>query len=289
MVITVILFFDFERYFRHFIPFAVIRGDLKTWLLASLYGAGDSLTHYISMPGIGAVWFLWALFFAELMMQGVLRLREGWRFPVILLIFAFGYLTRKTFWLPLSFQSGCCALLFLYFGKLLHDERQNISQLHRETKAVVVISSFVVWFFFIRDFQSFWLVKSDVGRGAVDIFGSLCACLCLMVISKVLCKQPWKIVNGFAFLGQYSIMMLSAHLVELNTLYGQFIRVLTKIGVPSNLMLYGLIVIKLIWAIFWTVIGAHWSVTRWIFGIEKRQNRWFWWICSLMICFLLGW
>ena len=44
----------------------------------------------------------------------------------------------------------------------------------------------VTWYFFIKDFQSFWLVHCDIGRGIVDIFGSMCACAMVILISRTI-------------------------------------------------------------------------------------------------------
>ena len=42
---------------------------MGNWLYASVYGAGDSYSEHFRIKAIGAVWFLWAAFWGNLLLQ----------------------------------------------------------------------------------------------------------------------------------------------------------------------------------------------------------------------------
>ena len=92
---------------------------LKTWSIASIYGAGDSYKEPFQIQGIGAIWFLLATFWALIMLKGIIKLNKLIRISAVFIVFYLGIFTRdKFFWFPLSIQAGCTALLFLYIGCL---------------------------------------------------------------------------------------------------------------------------------------------------------------------------
>lgn len=189
---------------------------MRFWGVASLYGAGSSGAFPSSIGPIGAIWFLWATFWGTLFLWPILKARPSVRPVLVLGVFLAGYLTKDIVWLPLSIQAGAVATLFMYFGHLGKRIKEGVSQLPREHVVASVIFSFVVWFAFIRDFQGFWLNVANVGRGAVDIFGSLCACYALFWICKGIERHLPHLSSGLAYIGQYSILLLSVHLLELN-------------------------------------------------------------------------
>ena len=108
---------------------------------------------------------------------------EKLRAVIVIYVFCVGYYSRNICWFPLSIQAGCTALLFLYFGFLIKKIDIKKINVSNEIKMFSYISALIVWIFFVKDFKSFWLVHCDVGRGPVDIFGSLCACYLLYVFS----------------------------------------------------------------------------------------------------------
>ena len=102
----------------------------------------------------------------------------------------------------------------------------------REAKTFLVIAAFWIWYAFIRSFQSFWLVHCDVGRGGSDIFASVCACICIILISGQIDAKFEHLGKGLAYLGRYSLLMLILHIVELDLVpYGRIYGYLTEAGI----------------------------------------------------------
>lgn len=57
-----------------------------------------------------------------------------------------------------------------------------------------------------------------IGRGIIDIFGCICACVIVILISKMIeCKMKY-IGGSLAYLGRYSLLILCVHIVELDLL-----------------------------------------------------------------------
>lgn len=188
---------------------------MRYWTVAVLYGAGSAAAFPQSIGSIGAVWFLWATFWGELFLWPIMRARPATRPLLVLGVFFAGYLTKDILWLPLSIQAGAVATLFMYLGHLGKYVKEKLSTSPKEFVVTSIVFSFVVWAAFIRDFQGFWLNVANVGRGAVDIFGSLCACYALFWICKWTEHNVPRLAKGLAYMGQYSIILLSVHLVEL--------------------------------------------------------------------------
>lgn len=243
------------------------------WIKASLYGAGDSYSTPFPIKGIGAIWFLWATFWASLFLRMSLSLKPLPRLAFVLALFAVGFWTRKQFfWFPLSIQAGCCATLFLYFGYLCRQILPCYRELPPEFKTAWSVSALAVWVCFIRNFKSFWLVHCDIGRGIIDIFGSLCACFCILQFSDWLDQHgPRPVVSLFSFLGEYSIFTLCAHMVELDVVPWYVLQdMLYAVGLSPYFNIVIVLLCKMIWAIIITVVFANWNVTRRLAGLPPK-------------------
>ncbi|MDD3040486.1 acyltransferase family protein [Bacteroides sp.] len=153
------------------------------WLKAVLYGAGDNYTDPFYIKGIGATWFLLATFWGACFLRCIVELKKTQRIVVILMLFLVCSWSRSICWFPFSIQAGGCAVLFMYFGYLFRDIKDILKSLSLEVRIVLTLLAAAVWLCFMRDFQSFWLVHCDIGRGGVDILGSICGCSVLLLLS----------------------------------------------------------------------------------------------------------
>lgn len=242
---------------------------MKEWVYASLYGAGDSYSSPFYIKAIGAIWFLWASFWGSILLKYSLRMKDWQRILFISLLFAVGYFSRKLFWFPLSIQAGCCATLFMYLGFCAKKTKSGWDVLDKEVKKALFICAALVWFFFIKDFRSFWLVHCDVGRGIVDIIGSLCACYVVFDICKRIDRVPI-LSKGLAYIGRYSIFMLCIHIIELNLFPWWQIaeKICCKLSMPSCLELLFVIIGKFLFDISLTVLASQNRIVKKLFGIK---------------------
>jgi len=243
------------------------------WIYASFYGAGDSYTEPFPIKAIGAIWFLLATFWSSIFLKYILKLKKGTRIASVLLLFAVGSWSRTLFWFPFSIQAGCCAVLFMYLGYLLNESKDAFKLIPMETRVMLSLLAFGVWACFVRDFQSFWLVHCDVGRGAVDIVGSIAGCYLLLLLSWYIENKSPYLTKPLAYLGKYSIFVLCAHIIELNLVpWGYFTSFMLSYGIPQLACILATIVGKFLWIIPCTMLCAKWNITRKIWGFPPLKG-----------------
>ena len=95
-----------------------ISSDVKKWILAALYGQG--VFNNRNFPMIGAIWFLWAMFWGKLIYSFYSSTKYS--FPITIILFSIGYISSKYFYLPLSIQSGLTSIIFINAGKKIKEK-----------------------------------------------------------------------------------------------------------------------------------------------------------------------
>ena len=247
---------------------------LKFWGAATLYAAGDPYTEPFVIISIGAIWFLWASFWGNIFLHMVLKLKPVYRAFAVAILFALGYYTRAICWFPLSIQAGCCSTFFMYVGYLIKEVLPVYERASAELKTSLIMISVGAWINFMMQFQSFWLVHSDIGRGILDVIGSLCGCYVLMMICKEIEKRFQIVGRGLAFCGRYSILMLLAHHMELS-FFPWYV-----LNDPMNDHGYGRVTrfiirmsLKFLWIIGATVILSRINWVRKLFGMKLYERK----------------
>lgn len=241
-----------------------------SWLYASLYGAGDSYTEPFYIKGIGAIWFLLATFWGSIFLRMTLNMSKIKRLSSIIALFCVGYITHFLVWAPFSIQAGCCAVFFMYIGYQVRQLQDLFRFMSNETRIGIGIFALLVWISFIKDFQSFWLVHCDIGRGIIDIFGCICACYIVLLISKWIEKYCDILKHSLSFLGKYSVFMLCVHIIELDLFpWTKVIQKIMDIGIPVEFELYILIILKFMFILPCTILCARVSFVKKIFGIKE--------------------
>lgn len=253
-----------------FVDEGAAKQSLTGWMYAAIYGAGDSYSSPFYIKAIGSLWFLWATFWSSIFLRCLLNTKKyAARITIVIVLFIAGYWSRELFWFPLSIQAGCCATLFLYMGYLFYNSKDILKKLPAELKTIATIFALLTWLAFIKNFQSFWLVHCDIGRGIIDIWGCICGCYIIILISLYIENHIHILSKALSFLGKHSIFMLCIHSIELNTFpWWQITQILTRHGMPGYLQLYSVITGKLIVIIPGTIICANWNLPRKIFGMS---------------------
>lgn len=183
--------------------------ELKSWLIASLYGAGDTWEWPFHVRAIGAIWFLWALFWGFLIANYSLKKETGiiWAISLAYL----GIISSNIIWLPLSIQAGCTASLYILLGYGARKYGQFPIK-----KGPHLFISVLVWIWSIQNFQGFWLVHNYFGNGILDFLGSLCAVYVVIYLSQCIEALSSKVSCFFKFFGTNSLYILCFHIFELN-------------------------------------------------------------------------
>ena len=244
--------------------------EFQNWCYAALYGAGDTYTEQFWIPGIGAIWFLWATFWGSIFLRISFKFDKYIRLLFIVGLFAVGYFSRRIFWFPFSIQAGACATMFIYMGYLWRGAKTKISELPKEVKIFSVLFALLTWISFIKNFQSFWLVHCDIGRGIIDIFGCICACVIVILISKIIECRTKYIGGSLAYLGRYSLLILCVHIVELDLLpWWQITEKYVVNGMSANIQLILIIAGKVLLDLGGAFVLSKITLVRKIFGFKN--------------------
>ena len=200
-------------YLRHL----SVSDELQRWIFASLYASGDTYQSPFFIPHIGAIWFLWATFWAECGLKLVSKRPRYIQIPIVLLVFYLSDYIRQWIWLPLSIQAGGCALLFMYIGYLIK-EYQMISRIQKNpyVHGIFLLVCLILWGWMVSHFTAFWLVHGQIGHGWLDIIGSICGCYLLLIVSKGIERWAFGIRKILLLTGKYSLLFLAVHIIELD-------------------------------------------------------------------------
>lgn len=241
------------------------------WLYAAVYGAGDPYTEPFYIKSIGGIWFLLASFWGTLFMQYIIEMKRIWQLISVVVLFLIGVLTPKLFWFPFSIQAGMCAVFYMYIGYLV---RENYSLWRKQNliiKGIVLLVSTGIFAWFLLNFKGFWLVHCEFANGIWDIIGSLAACICLMVVAKLINRYGGILAVFLEKMGRYSMVILCVHIIELEAFpWGTVINAMISHGVSEYMATsIWLRLLKVLWITGATILCTKFKVTQRIFGIKK--------------------
>ena len=160
--------------------------------------------------------------------------------------------------------------MFIYMGYLWRGAKTKISELPKEVKIFSVLFALLTWISFIKNFQLFWLVHCDIGRGIIDIFGCICACVIVILISKIIECRTKYIGGSLAYLGRYSLLILCVHIVELDLLpWWQITEKYVVNGMSANIQLILIIAGKVLLDLGGAFVLSKITLVRKIFGFKN--------------------
>lgn len=186
------------------------------WLKASLYAYGARIRSPYVMPAIGALWFLWALFWSTILLRVLLRLPPIARLLIVCILFILGQISIKYVQLPFSIQPAFTALLFVYLGFLLKGARDWIDLLTFEHKTFLICLLISVWIWNTQHFRGLSMVSCKFGNGIIDIVGSVGGGLVAYYVSCLVVRLMPNLSKLLSYFGRFSLILLCVHLIELN-------------------------------------------------------------------------
>lgn len=93
-------------------------------MIGAVFGYGvDGSKWFFTVWMIGAIWFLWAFFWSDIIIHVVFYYTKNWqewqRAFLIIGISAVSYIVGQYIWIPTNLDVGGFAILFVYIGYLL--------------------------------------------------------------------------------------------------------------------------------------------------------------------------
>lgn len=247
--------------------------EAANWTYAALYGAGDTYEKPFYIKQIGAIWFLWASFWGGVFLRKTIDAKPGQRIAAIALLFAIGCISSKIIWLPFSIQAGCTATLFMYIGWLFKNNQSAWKGLSGETKTACVLCAVLLWFSFIKNFTSFWLVHCDVGNGVRDIVGSLCASGIVLLAACAIDRHMEHVARALSWIGRHSLLILCVHNIELNIIpWWGITNAIVARGLPAALQIWCVIFGKFSVIALFSFLALRWNFVRRLFGGSVQSD-----------------
>ncbi len=182
------------------------------WLQAALYGAGSSTTlMFVPVERIGGIWFLLALFWAQIIILIVQRLPK----PTLWIVglFIVGWRSALHVQLPLSIQAGVCAAAFVYAGA--QARKYKILETDGLPQKVAFGVCLVIWAVYLlatNENMSFALFALPSGIG--DVIGSFAAAYVVFRTCRFIEKHCAAITKFMAWVGRNTLVIFCFHIVE---------------------------------------------------------------------------
>lgn len=190
------------------------------WTQAALWGAGDRRDVALwQVERIGGIWFLLALFWAQLLIALTHRFSRPVRFSILCCFMALGVYTNHLVWLPLSIQSGFGCALYLYIGMLV----KKYGLLERGgLKIWMWLIIALLWAVVIKFGGYASIAMGDYPLGILDVLGGIAGCACICALSRMIDQFAPPLSNCLQLIGRNTLPLFSLHILEDNVLaWGQ--------------------------------------------------------------------
>ena len=184
---------------------AVFILNIQKWVRAAFIGLGYHAELWqTSLPAIGPIWFLLALFWALLLLE----LYKRTKYPMACAI-GVSFLSlalHHFFWLPWSIQEGMVASLFATVGYSISLEKV------KQNRILVCCVAILYLLFCLFSGSHLDMVKCAFPYGPVDFVGAVCCVIAILMVSIRL--QSHLMSRLLPMIGRNSIWILCIHTIE---------------------------------------------------------------------------
>lgn len=177
------------------------------------YGVDEGRKWFFEIWRIGAIWFILAFFWSNIIIQIIYKYTDTWkewqRGQLIIAVSAIGYIIGQYIWLPTNIDIGAFAILFMYIGILM--KRTDILK-KRGMPVICWVMVFVIWIYASLTGGINMVVRYVPGWLAIP--GAVCGSIIIMRLSMSIddtvnlsCICKWY--------GKNSMKILCVHLIEM--------------------------------------------------------------------------
>ncbi|MGM9908650.1 MAG: acyltransferase family protein [Limosilactobacillus vaginalis] len=246
------------------------------YIIAGVYGIGLPTNHSIipnaNIPAIGAIWFLVAMYFANIIYQLLRKVSDYYsKIKASIILSALGTLiTACGFWichfvqLPWSIGAALISIIFYVAGYLIMI--WNLMDINAKNTILSVIG-LLLW---IKSANTglFWVNDGYASQPFINVIGAIGGSYFLMYLIKIL---DLKISMGFlAKLGELALITLSVHIICLNLFTDtNFISgKLTELGLSSVLIGIVIDIYRILFCWLVTLLLSKFKFLRKIYAIR---------------------
>lgn len=167
-----------------FLIFAYLNFNYNEAILSKLYALLFINTN--NMPITGALWFLTALFFAQMIYYFITRIKFPiLRFIVVVLITILGVIIPTYFRLPYGIDISMACIGFMYAGAIIKKYQKNIFNLN--FIYIVLFTCLTLYLIFINGY-----VNLRLGNYAIvplTYFNAIVSSIIILYISRFICEE----------------------------------------------------------------------------------------------------
>lgn len=199
--------------------------------------------------GIGAIWFLPAMFFALIFIQLILRLQsKAAQLSAALMLFVLAVVLSKGVWLPFSVLSAMFSVPFILIGKWIKE--YELLEKFKIRHYLIFFLAFIIGCYFGVS-QVFYMVGCNAKDLLFTPVCAICSSLCIIGLSKLIKHLP-----PIEYIGKNSLIFLCVHLFGMNTISPYFRILRDTLKIPHTflprfimdmlfILVVGFIIIKL--------------------------------------------
>lgn len=193
-----------------------IISTISKWTFAALFGSssieGKNIITGENIIAIGAIWFLLSLFFAQILLKVVLKIKKI-KFQILILtvISGIGFILPNYIWLPFSIETSLITVIFLYIGYIVRDKKLLEKSIPTPIKLVMLLLWIVVIFQ-----KRVGCVSNQYSLYYITILGTVCGSYFILQISKLIEKYTKYMKKILIYSGKHSLQILCIHLIDLN-------------------------------------------------------------------------
>ena len=235
----------------------------KNWVWGIIYGSGYDYDTPYFIKGVGGLWFLLALFWGELLLNDILKLKEDvFRWLCVIGIAFVGVYTYQLFCFPWDFQQGMLALLYLYVG--LEFKKNGV--LEKNTPFWIIICICIWIICAIKTVTlSFVNLKGVNGAYITSVFSSLALLKVCVIIDKTYHNE-----KVLCWIGRNSLVALCAHIFEIHSGILVGIRTMIQSNMPFFWGEFLSVLISILWCIIIIWLYEHLIC---LFNTMKFNNK----------------
>lgn len=200
----------------YYLFISLISGNnqVNYWIYATLFANGSSnhtSLYFAHFPQIGAIWFLWALFWCKNVFNYIIQKARTFYFSICLIVSIIAILIDNYIInLPFAFLPGMAAIIFYALGYIIRQRGGFIAL--PIIFAVLIIGVWILAF----TFSDMSLVRCYFQNYPLNILGACGGTYFIWLLSRWMSKFQTLIVSFIVWVGRNSLTFLCIHLLDLD-------------------------------------------------------------------------
>ena len=200
----------------YYLFISLISGNnqVNYWIYATLFANGSSnhtSLYFAHFPQIGAIWFLWALFWCKNVFNYIIQKARTFYFSICLIVSIIAILIDNYIInLPFAFLPGMAAIIFYALGYIIRQRGGFIAL--PIIFAVLIIGGWIL----AVTFSDMSLVRCYFQNYPLNILGACGGTYFIWLLSRWMSKFQTLIVSFIVWVGRNSLTFLCIHLLDLD-------------------------------------------------------------------------